>query len=83
MNPIDFNVASANALPSVNVYKSLFRPLATFGLNTFTLEQISSLLEKLMGGESKIVSDSSHSTESVGSWSKMCLFSQSLKNKRN
>ena len=61
MNPIDFNVASANALPSVNVNKSLFRPLATFGLNTFTLEpkedrhDISSLLEILQGVDIEIL----------------------------
>ena len=61
MNPIDFNLASANALPSVNVNKSLFRPLATFGLNTFTLEpkedrhDRTSLLEILQGLDIEIL----------------------------
>ena len=61
MNPINFNEASANALPSVNVNKSLFRPLATFGLNTFTLEpkedrhDRTSLLEILQGLDIEIL----------------------------
>ena len=43
--------------------------------------QESSLLEKRMGGEGKVVSHSGDSTESVGSCSPMSLFSQGLSNK--
>jgi len=40
--------------------------------------QESSLLEELMGSESKVVSYSSNSTESVGSWPQMRLLSHGL-----
>lgn len=43
--------------------------------------QESSLLEELMGSESKVVSYSSNSTESVGSWPQMRLLSHGLNKK--